>query len=198
MAKPIQVPMTDFTPTPPARLPNLASTTLDSERLLQEMRIEQRSYMEEVENAVAETEAGSTSFDMRLMQLGSRSYEVDVELSDRQIRGRISHVSGEIATLETIGGVRFTLHIERIMAVRFDTDRPGETRGIETGAPSTLLARVRELWGTGERCTIGRTTGSAVLGDIQAVTEGHIEVIDHQKNSWLIPMATIAWIGPKL
>ncbi len=58
--------------------------------------------------------------------------------------------------------------------------------------------RVRDLWRSGERCTIGRTTGTAVLGDIQAVTEGHIEVVDHQRTSWLIPVATIAWIGPKL
>lgn len=190
--------MTDFIPTPPARMPQLGADTLESERMLHEMRAEQRSYMEEVEDAVAETVAASTSFDMRLMELGSRSYEVDVELSDRQIRGRITHVSGEIATVQTVGGVNFTLHMDRILAVRFSADRPGEPRGIDTGGPSTLLARVRELWSSGERCTIGRTNANAVLGDIAAVTEGHIEVVDHQKNSWLIPMATIAWIGPKL
>ena len=32
----------------------------------------------------------------------------------------------------------------------------------------------------------------------QAVTESHVEITDPQGNTWLIPMDTIAWVGPKL
>jgi hypothetical protein len=170
---------------------------MESERIMQEMHVEQRSYLEEVEDAVSETEAATTSLDLRLMQLGNRAMEVVVEVADRKIRGRVSQVSGEVATIETIGGAQFCFQVDRVMAFRF-SNSPGETRGVANGQPSTLLARLREMWTAGERCTVGRITGSAVLGDLQAVTEGHVELVDPQGNSWLIPLETIAWVGPKL
>ncbi len=171
--------------------------TPDIERAVQELHVERRAYMEDVEDAVAETEAASTPLDHRLMQLGNRSYEVVAEAADRQIRGRVSHVSGEIATIETIGGAHFCVHLDRVMSFRY-IDMPGETRGVDTGEPATLIARLRELWTRGERCTVGRVTGAAVLGDLKAVTESHVEITDPQGSNWLIPMNTIAWVGPKL
>ncbi len=187
--------MTDFIPTPPDRLPLAPSP--ESERLRQELHVERRSYLEEVEDAVAETAAASTPLDMRLMQLGNRSVEVTVEVADRQIRGRIVHVSGEIATIQNIGGAMFCVRIASMMSLRH-LNQPGETRGVETGSPSTIVAKVREAWTLGQRCTIGRQVGNAVLGDITAVTDGHIECLDPQGTHWLIPIDTISWIGPKL
>lgn len=178
-------------------MPHLRDSALESERIMGEMRIEQRSYLEEVEDAVAETEAASTTLDLRLMQLGNRAVEVAAEVADRQIRGRVIHVAGNLATIETIGGAQFCFHLNRVMAFRF-VDTPGETRGVSTGHPATLVAKLREMWTAGDRCTVGRITGPAVLGDLQAVTDRHIELVDPQGNNWLIPLETIAWIGPKL
>jgi hypothetical protein len=170
---------------------------MESERIIQEIHTERRSYLEEVEDAVAETEAAATSLDLRLMQLGNRAVEVMADVADRQIRGRVCHVDGEVVTIETIGGARFCFHIERVMAFEF-SNIPGETRAVATGHPSTMLAHLREMWTSGARCTVGRMSGPAILGDLQAVTDGHVELIDHQGNDWLIPLQTIAWVGPKL
>lgn len=166
------------------------------ERLAQELRLEQRSYLEQVEEAVAEVEAASTPLDLRLLQLGNRSVELSVEVADRQLLGRIVHVAGELATLETVGGDRFFLVVGRLAAIRL-RDEPGTPRGVDTGGPSTLVAKLREVWSSGERCTIGRTAGPAVVGDIRAVTEGHIELVDPQGVHWLLNTDTIAWVGPK-
>jgi len=178
-------------------MPHLGDSRLETERVAHEIHVEQRAYMEEVETAVAETVAASTELELRMMQLGSRSVESTIELADRQIRGRITHVSGEIASIQTIGGAVFIVRISQVMSIRY-LDTPGETRGIDTGYPSTMIAKLRELWNTGERCTIGRVMGPAILGDIVAVTEGHVECVDPQFTNWLIPASSIAWVGPKL
>jgi hypothetical protein len=86
--------------------------------------------------------------------------------------------------------------MDRVMAFKF-VDAPGETRGVSTGHPATLIARLREMWNDRERCTVGRVSGHSVLGDLRAVTDGHVELVDPQGNSWLIPIQTIAWVGPK-
>ncbi|MBT8240330.1 MAG: hypothetical protein KJN63_03805 [Acidimicrobiia bacterium] len=188
--------MTDFVPPPPIPIPDLGASPMESERIEQEMRLEQRAHFEDVEEAVSETEAASTTLDLRLMQLGTRSVEVVAECADRSIRGRVTNVARDVATIETIGGARFCFHLDRVLAFKF-IDSPGETRGVTTGHPATMIARLREMWNARERCTIGRVSGHAVLGDLQAVTESHVELADPQGNSWLIPMQTIAWIGPK-
>jgi len=178
-------------------MPDLGASSMETERIVGEMRAEQRSHLEDVEEAVAESEAAATTLDLRLMQLGNRAVEISAEVADRQIRGRVAHVAGEVVTIETIGGARFCLHLDRVLAFRF-VDMPGETRGVTSGHPATIIARLREMWTASERCTIGRITGPAVLGDLRAVTDGHVELVDPQGNNWLIPLETIAWIGPKL
>ncbi len=171
--------------------------TRQVERLAQALRLEQRTYLEQAEAAVADTEAAGTPLDLRLMQLGNRSVEISVEVADRQLRGRITHVSGDLAALETVGGDRFVLVIDRIAAVRFRNEA-GSPRAVDTGAPSTLVAELRRVWNTGERCTIGRTAGPAVVGDLTAVTDGHVEIVDPQGVHWLLVHEAIAWIGPKV
>ncbi len=163
----------------------------------QSMRQERRRHLEEVEAAVAESELARTPIDLRLMQLGNHSIEVGLELTDREIRGRVVHVAGEIVTIETIGGDHFDVVIDRVHGVHY-IDRPGDTRAVNTGFPETLVARLREIWTAGERCTIGRLVGHALVGDIRAVTDSHIELVDPQGNCWLLPHSNTAWVGPKV
>lgn len=175
--------------TPPA--------TPDEERVAQELRLQRRRYLEDAEQAAAEMDAAATPLDLRLLQLGNRSIEIIAELGDRQVRGRIVHVSGELATLETNGGDRIVLVLHRVAAIRYRPD-PSTPRRVRTGEPSTLIAVLRQQWNAGRPCTIGRTAGPAVVGEVVAVTAGHVEIVDAQGMRWLLGVGSIGWLQPQL
>ncbi len=165
------------------------------DRIAQELRLQQRDYLEEVENAVAETEAASTTLEARLLHLGNRSVDLTIEIGDMDLRGKIVHVSSEFVTLRSPSNEDFGVVLSRVDAIRFGPAL-GAPAPVQRGYPQTLLARLRELWTSEERCTIGRVTSSAVVGTIQAVTEAHVEVSDGRGANWLLPLDSIGWIGP--
>ena len=165
------------------------------ERAAQKLRLQQRDYLEEVESAVAETEAATTSLEARLLHLGNRSVEVTIEIGDIDLRGKIVHVSPEFVTLRNPSNEEFSVVLNRVEAIRFGPAL-GAPATVQKGYPQTLLARLRELWTAEERCTIGRISGSAIVGTIQAVTEGHLELPDGRSANWLVPLGSVAWIGP--
>lgn len=169
--------------------------TPDEERVAQELRLQRRHYLQDAEQAAADLEAAVTPLDLRLRQLGNRSLEIGLELADRLVFGRILHVSGEVATIETAGGDRIVFVPGRVGAIRYRDD-PGRPRVVATGEPSTLIASLRARWNAGQRCTVGRTAGPAVVGHLLAVTENHIELADLQGRSWLIGLDHITWLGP--
>ncbi|NNF56030.1 MAG: hypothetical protein HKN03_16510 [Acidimicrobiales bacterium] len=167
----------------------------DDERIAQELRLQQREYLEEVENAVAETEAATTTLEARLLHLGNRSVEVTIEIGEMDLRGKIVHISPEFVTLRSPSNEEFGVVLNRVEAIRFGPAL-GAPAPVQRGYPQTLLARLRELWTAEERCTIGRVSSSAIVGTIQAVTEGHLELSDGRGANWLLPLETVAWIGP--
>ncbi len=165
------------------------------ERVAQELRLQQRDYLEEVENAVAETEAASTTLEARLLHLGNRSVEVTIEIGEMDLRGKIVHISSEFVTLRSPSNEEIGVVLSRVEAIRFGPAL-GAPAPVHKGYPQTLLARLRELWTAEERCTIGRVSGPAIVGIIHAVTEGHLEISDGRGGNWLIPLGSVAWIGP--
>ncbi len=164
------------------------------ERVAQELRLQQRDYLEEAEAAVAETEAARTTLEDRLLQLGSRSVDVGIDVGATQFRGQVVHASAEIVTIRSSSDEEFAVVVTHIDAVRFGASL-GPPTVVAPGYPQTLLARLRELWTLEQRCTIGRVGSLSLVGTLVAVTEGHAELRDPKGGNWLLPLRTIAWVA---
>lgn len=163
------------------------------ERAAREARVERRDEQRMVESAVAEREASGQDFGSLLFGLGSQGIELMVEMQDRQLVGKIVHVGADLIVVESIGGERYNVAISAVTGLRATQGaaRPG---AVSTGHPNSVTARLREALANGETVSISRRFGTPMGGQLQGVSDAHVQGVDHNGSYWFLPMGMVSWI----
>lgn len=170
----------------------------EHERTLRRLRQEARARLEEIEAAEAERELAGRSLADELHEWALRGAVLAIEVANQVVRGRICHLGATVVEIDT-GETRTLIGVDRILAV-WDQGELGLGVSAETaprpgpwttGHPGSLVARLRELVGTGHEVVVGRSGAEALQGAVMAASEHHVRLLIRRTRTVVVPLNVI-------
>lgn len=173
-----------------------AQGEVERERRLRALHLERRRAQEELEATVHELDAAAATLACALRELGERGVRCAVEVGPHRLTGVVTHVGDDVVRVAGDSGTGWDVALARVSAVLADGAGRGVWR-VGQGHPVTLLARARELQGTGEVVEVGRMDRSdPVRGRLDAVSKTHLDLDRGPAGRALVAWPAVAWMSP--
>lgn len=166
----------------------------ETERAIQQLRVDARALQEDAEAAVAELARATRNLRDAVLDHARSGARFRIEVGDVVFAGQVVHVGDDVVRL--VVGDRAPVDLA-ISAVRLVRSSPGETASapVSVGYPATLLARCRELLQVSASVELGRRTGTPLLGSLVAATSTHVELAGRGAETMLVPLGEVAWVS---
>ncbi len=167
----------------------------DTERTIRRFRVDARAMQEDAEAAVAELAMATRTLRDAVLDHARSGATMRLEIGPAALSGRVLHVGSEVVRLAVADGSPIDVALEAVSLVRILPAEAGRA-AVTTGHPETVLARCRELVQANAEVEIGLRTGGTSTGVLLAATSTHLQLESSNGGVLLIPMASLAWIGP--
>lgn len=161
---------------------------------LRELRFERLEFEQSYREAVDEGERAKRSLDEVILEFLFRGDVIRVIVGERAWAGKVVHAGVEVMTLETPAGVQVDLAYEGVSAIRVVERSPSGGRALAGPHPGAIIARLRELVGSGETVEIGGTGLQPLEGTVAAVAPSHIDFWARDGGEWVIPLSSISFV----
>ncbi len=167
--------------------PSLAALNRSIQRQL-------RQEAEEVEAIVAQTELRERSFAYAAMEARNRGDLLAVGTERRSFTGQLVYAAGDFVTIRT-DTYEADINMAAIAYMRV-VQRGVRSGGIPSGkGPGTFEMRLLERQSPVDRVEVGyRMLEETVVGRIISVGQDHVVIVSDQKDEWIIPLASVAWV----
>ncbi len=167
----------------------------DTERTIRRFRVDARAMQEDAEAAVAELAMATRTLRDAVLDHARSGAAMRFEIGTAALSGRVRHVGSEVVRLAVADGSPVDVALDAVSLVRVVPGDAGRV-AVTTGHPETVLARCRELVQVNAEVKIGLRAAETATGVLLAASSTHLELASSTGGALLIPMASLAWIGP--
>jgi len=165
----------------------------EAERAIRQLRVDARAMQEDAELAVAELARATRSLRDALLDLARSGADLRVEVCEATFSGRVVHVGEDVVRIARSDRPLVDIAISALSGVHAESPS-GVHAPVSTGYPATIVARCRELLQASAGVEIGRRSAAPVVGEMQAATATHVELVTPNSGIWLVPLAEVAWV----
>ena len=166
------------------------------EDALRRVRRDRRESREELEAAVDEAERSRRGFDEVALEFLHRGDRIRLAVAGRSWTGAVVHAGAEVTTLRTPDGVEVDAAYDALTSIRVVERARAGGRSLVARHPGSLVARWRELAGTGEAAELGGPhLAPPVVGTVVAVAPTHVEVRGTADGAeWVLRLGEVAYV----
>lgn len=166
----------------------------ETERAVQQLRIDARALQEDAEAAVAELARATRSLRDAVLDHARAGGRVRIEIGGVVFAGQVVHLGDDVARVVVADRGPVDVALSAVGSIQVSLGPQGPSP-VSTGYPATLLARCRELLQVNALVEVGRRTLGPVSGEMMAATATHLELGGRSGDVWLIPLDEVAWVA---
>lgn len=167
----------------------------DEERLLRELRAQQRELQEIVEAESEQLSRSARTLGDVVVEHMHRGDTVRVAVGPRAWSGQVVHVANALVSLRTPSGTEVDVALDRLSSIRIVERSATRGASVRCRDPRSLVARLRDLQRTGDEVEVGGALlASPVLGTVRAVAKEHVEVDGTDGSEWVLGLRAVDYV----